>query len=313
MSRHERDGRDVHGALRRAVTPCSAATVGASTGRVEQALRARVPARLRLAGDPGHVHAVGRRPGAGDLAGVRDRAGAGAVRRAAGEHAVVLRERARRPRIHPLGAAHARRRTSTTSTPRRTRRRRSTAKANSRANWRAGRNDQRVGRLVGRGRLPEVRADDELRGGPDAGRRARLPRRDGRGGAARTSPKRRASAWNGCCGCGTTKRARSTTRWASARATRARSATTTSGACRRQTTRSAARDPADRFIRHRPVFRAGPAGLAGQPQPGGTRRGRVRAVLSGVRAHAPGTRRPLPDRGRAHLRTGGHRPAGATC
>ena len=60
-------------------------------------------------------------------------------------------------------------------------------------------------------------------------------------------------------------------------------------------------DPLYRFIRHRPVFRAGAPGFAGEPEPRGTRRGSVRAVLSGIRPHVPRTRRALPVGGRAHL------------
>ena len=54
--------------------------------------------------------------------------------------------------------------------------------------------------------------------------------------------------------------ARSTTRSASATGTRRSWATTTSGGCRRPTTRTAGNDPAYRYIRNRPVFRAGPPG-----------------------------------------------------
>ena len=177
------------------------------------------------------------------------------------------------------------------------------------------RNDRRVRRLVGRRRLPEVRADDELRGRPDAHRRARLPRRDGRRGRrARTSPQRRASAWNGCCGCGTTRRARSTTRSASARATRARSATTTSGGCRRKTTRYGGERP--RLPLHPPPARvprrARPARPSARTSPDATPPPSRSASRSSTQTR-PGTRRTLPARGRAHLRTGQHRPAGATC
>ena len=96
-------------------------------------------------------------------------------------------------------------------------------------------------RLVGRRRLPEVRRDDRLHRRGAARGRARLPPADGR---ARPRPHLRrrggASAPAGCCGCGTTARARSTTRSGSARATTGRSATTTSGGCRRPTTPTAA-------------------------------------------------------------------------
>ena len=45
-------------------------------------------------------------------------------------------------------------------------------------------------------------------------------------------------------------------------------------------------DPSARYIRHRPVFRAGAAGLSAQPQPRRTRRRRVRALLPGLPRHA---------------------------
>ena len=87
----------------------------------------------------------------------------------------------------------------------------------------------------------EVPARDQLHRDDAAGRRARLPRADGRRrGRRATSRARCASGPSGCCGCGTTARAPSTTRWASARGTTTRSATTTSGGCPRTTTRTAA-------------------------------------------------------------------------
>ena len=76
---------------------------------------------------------------------------------------------------------------------------------------------------------------------------------------------RAGSASAGSCACGTTARARSTTRSGSARATTRSWATTTSGGCRRPTTPTAGSDPTYRYIRHRPVFRAGPPGSPVSP------------------------------------------------
>ena len=64
------------------------------------------------------------------------------------------------------------------------------------------------------------------------------------------------------------------------------SATTTSGGCRRPTTTTAARARGAATSATGPVFRAGPPGLAGQPQPGRARRRRVRPLLPGLPAHA---------------------------
>ena len=66
------------------------------------------------------------------------------------------------------------------------------------------------------------------------------------------------------------------------------------------------RDPAFRYIRHRPVFRAGPARLADKPQPRRPRRRRDGAVLPGGADDPPEAREALPRVGRAHLRPGGY-------
>ena len=67
--------------------------------------------------------------------------------------------------------------------------------------------------------------------------------------------------------------------------------------------------------RHRPAIplHPQPAGLPGrttrladQPEPGGARRRGPRRVLPGVPRVRPGLRGPVPDRGRAHLRSGRH-------
>ena len=101
---------------------------------------------------------------------------------------------------------------------------------------------------------------------------------------------------------------RSTTRW-DRPGKASRSATTTSGVCRRPTTPTAARP---RVTVHPPTARVPrrSARRTRQPQPRRPRRGRVRALLPGVRAHACRTRRALSAGRRAHLRTAEHRPQG---
>ena len=105
----------------------------------------------------------------------------------------------------------------------------------------ARRADQRRRWLVGRRGLPEVRADHQLHRRSAAGRVCATSRtRWARVRRCRTSPPRPSSAPTGCFGCGTTPPRPSTTRWGSARGTPRPSATTTSGASLRPTTRSAA-------------------------------------------------------------------------
>ena len=103
---------------------------------------------------------------------------------------------------------------------------------------------------------------------------------------------------------------RSTTRWASATGTRRPSATTTSGGCRRPTTRSAAP------TRSTATSATGPC--SARPRPGrrsartsraATRRRSRCASRCSRRAHPPFANRCLLA-GRAHLRPRGHAPAG---
>ena len=108
----------------------------------------------------------------------------------------------------------------------------------------------------------------------------------GAGAAARTSPPRRASAWNGCCACGTTTPARSTTRWGSARATHKTLGDHDIWRLPQADDTYGGEDPRYRYIRHRPGVPSRPARLARQPQPGRPRRGGVRALLPGLPAAA---------------------------
>ena len=71
----------------------------------------------------------------------------------------------------------------------------------------------------------------------------------------------------------------------------------------------------DTYGRHRPAVPVHPqppgvpggaGGIADQPQPGGPRQRRARALLPGVPPHAPGLRRPLPARRAPHLRARRH-------
>ena len=164
-----------------------------------------------------HLRDRGRRAGRGELAAVRDRPPARRFTAAPCKRALLLPGRARRPRLHPLGAAHG------PGAPQRRAR-------DDLPDAQGGRQRRLQGRpaplgtlhrccrrLVGRGRLPEVRADDQLHGRADARPGVRdFPPRWARSAGARTSPPRRGSGSSGCCGCGTTGRARSTTRWGSA-------------------------------------------------------------------------------------------------
>ena len=82
--------------------------------RLEQALRLGVGRPVLRGPGPGPV--PGRDPGRrlGGLALVHDRPGRAALRPAAGQRALLLRERAGRPRLHPHRAAQRARLTSTT-------------------------------------------------------------------------------------------------------------------------------------------------------------------------------------------------------
>ena len=65
-------------------------------------------------------------------------------------------------------------------------------------------------------------------------------------------------------------------------------------------------DPLYRYIRNRPVFRAGPPGAPISPNLAGRDAAALAAVLPGLQGQRPGFREPLPARGRAHLRPGQH-------
>ena len=90
-----------------------------------------------------------------------------------------------------------------------------------------------------------------------------------------------------------------------------RSATTTSGGCRRPTTPTAAPTRAYRYIRHRPVFRAGPPGSPISPNLAGRDAAAFALCYQVFRRTHPALRRPLPARRRAHLRPRRHDAAGA--
>ena len=165
--------------------------------------------------------------------------------------------------------------------------------------------DRRVRRLVGRGRLPQVRPDDELHGCAAARGRARLPRADGER-VRRTSRPRRSSARTGCCGCGTTRRRRSTTRSGSAPGTRRRSATTTSGGSRRPTTPIRGRTRVYRYIRNRPVFRAGPPGSLISPNLAGRDAAAFAECFVVFKTTDPAFANRCLTGGRAHLRPREH-------
>ena len=181
-------GRVLHGRRLREDPPGS--------GLVEQALRLGV-------GGPVH-----RRPGAGPVPGrdpgrrgrglavVHDRRGRAALRAATGQRALLLRERAGRPGLHPHRAAQRAR------PPQRPQRDDLPQPAGRRERQLQGQPgqvrdrgaDQRVRRLVRRRGLPALRGDDQLRRGhPAAGHRL-VPRSDGRGAdglrAARDPPAR---------------------------------------------------------------------------------------------------------------------------
>ena len=134
---------------------------------------------------------------------------------------------------------------------------------------------RRLGRLVGRRRLPQVRAHRRPTSRTSCWPACATSRRRwARLATRRTSTRGPVRAPSGCCACGTTAPGRSTTRSASAAATRTPPATTTSGACRSATTPGAPATRVYRYIRHRPVFRAGPAGSprSAPTSPAATRR-----------------------------------------
>ena len=116
--------------------------------------------------------------------------------------------------------------------------------------------DRRVGRLVGRGRLSEVRRDDELHRRPDAARRARLPlaaRRPAFTAEARVRHRLPAAHVG-------RPAAHALLPGRDRRGERHdRAATTTSGACRRRTTRTAD------TIRSTATSGTGPSSAPGRP------------------------------------------------
>ena len=71
-------------------------------------------------------------------------------------------------------------------------------------------------------------------------------------------------------------------------------------------------DPAYRYIRHRPVFRAGPPGSPVSPNLAGRDAAGAGALLPGVPHDRPRARAELPRLGRAHLRPRGHHAGGAS-
>ena len=128
--------------------------------------------------------------------------------------------------------------------------------------------------------------------------------------ARRTSRPRRSSAPTGSCGCGTTRRGRSTTRSGSAAATARPSATTTSGGCpgRRHVRRERSALP----LHPEPAGLPGrPSGLADQPEPGRPHVRRPRARLPGLPDERPGVREQGARRRGPHLRPGEHEPGPA--
>ena len=109
---------------------------------------------------------------------------AAVVRDRARQRALVLRERARRRRLRPVRASHGafapeRRERDDLPHPAR-----QLVRALQGRPLAAGGPDRRLGRLVGRGRLRQVRPDHELHGRHPDGRRPGLPGADGLGGPA---------------------------------------------------------------------------------------------------------------------------------
>ena len=113
---------------------------------------------------------------------------------------------------------------------------------------------------------------------------------------------RRGSASSGCCGCGTTARARSTTRSGSATATTATISDHDIWRLPQADDRYGGRNPLYRYIRHRPVFRAGPPGSPVSPNLAGRDAAAFALCFQVFRRSDPAARRPLPAVGRAHLR-----------
>ena len=205
--------------------------------------------------------------------------GAGRLLAGARQRAVLLPDRARRPELHPerlrTAPAHLNDQNAMTYL---------TPHVNSSGRFSGdltplGNPDRRVGRLVGRGRLHQGRPDARLHDGHAARRRSRLPGPDGRrlgdvelhrGGEVRHGLAAR--MWDDATrtfyyqvgiGTGNAKTVGDHDIW------RLPQADDTFGGT----------DPLYRYIRNRPVFRAGPPGSLISPNLAGRDRGRLRPLL----------------------------------
>ena len=147
---------------------------------VERHLRIRVPPRLRPGHRSGEVPGRGRWSVGRHVGRLPRRKRGRPVPPGARERAVLLPGRARRPPLRAVGAPHRARapqRPQCDDVPHAEDGLRRRLQGRPEAARRA---HERVRRMVGRRRLPEVRRDDELHGRPAAGGRARLPEPDGR-------------------------------------------------------------------------------------------------------------------------------------
>ena len=146
---------------------------------MELALSERVRPGLPLRNRCRDVHDLGDGCDPGDLSAVPDRGAHGLVSRRAHERAGLLPGGAGRAELHPVGPPQRRRpperpgRDDLSDTEREQLRR---VQGRSLA---ARRPDRCLGRLVGRGRLPQVRPDDELHGRPPPDRDPRSLGADG--------------------------------------------------------------------------------------------------------------------------------------
>ena len=278
----------------------------AAAGLVERQLPARLCARL-----PDHrrrhLHDHGQRAGRGPVAQLRDRRRLGGLRRRDRKRAHLLPGRAGRAGLHPLAAAHGagapeRRERDDVSDAEGGRRRHLPGQPEA-----AGYPRQRRRRLVGRRRLPQVRADRELHDRRAAERPARLPGADG---AAQRGRLHGRDHVRGALAAADVERPHE-------------DALLPGGSGRgqrpdhrrpRHLAAAAGRRHLGRAQQGRPLHppSAGvpgrQAGLADQPQPGRARRRGLRGVLPGVQEHRPGAGGSLPALGRGHLRAGGHPP-----
>ena len=165
------------------------APIGASLGSWSDAYPYVYPLDFDSVGAPGTDSISVAGPVPATLADLPRRHRLEGLRGRARQRAVLLPGRARRAELHPVGAPHragaperrARDDVQDAGRERRRRLRRRPVAARS--------PDRRVGRLVGRGRLSEVRRDDELHRRPDAARTRATSRLAAR---RRTSPPRRA-------------------------------------------------------------------------------------------------------------------------